>query len=211
MIVFDAMPLGTSRRRTGDGYLLAQAHAARVGIQTYLGGEVGKPGAGIVRVYRPEAEVFDGASMASFGNKPITVGHPPETVNAATWRKYAVGFVGGEVARDGDRIAVPLMFTDADAIRQLDAGVAELSAGYSTDLDWTAGTTPQGEAYDAVQRVIRINHVALVPQGRAGASVRVGDAGLSDDARTLRDAVLRDFDIDQRLAARAATIKETCK
>lgn len=176
MIIFDKMPAGSTRRRTGDGYLVAQAHIAKVGVQTYLGNEVGRPGAGIVRVYRPAAEVFDRASLTSFAHKPITVGHPPEGVTADNWKRRAVGYVGGEVLRDGDRIAVPLLFTDSAAIRQLESGVQELSGGYGCDLDWTPGVTADGEAYDAVQRQIRINHVALVAQGRAGSTIRVGDA-----------------------------------
>lgn len=35
-------------------------------------------------------------------------------------------------------------------------------------LDETAGVTPDGEHYDAVQRNIRYNHLAIVPRGRAG-------------------------------------------
>ncbi|WP_148934667.1 DUF2213 domain-containing protein, partial [Escherichia coli] len=54
------------------------------------------------------------------------------------------------------------------------------SAGYRCIVDWTAGLTDAGEPYDAVQRKIRINHVAFVDRGRAGAECRIGD-----DANTL--------------------------
>ncbi len=199
MIVFDSMPVTTTRRRTADGYLVAQGHIAKVGVQTYLGSEVGKPGAGVVRVYRPESEVFDRASLASFANKPITVDHPAEAVTAANWKRYAVGYTGGEILRDGDRIAIPLLFADAGAISRLESGVEELSGGYDCTLDWTPGVTSSGEPYDAVQRMVRGNHVALVRAGRAGSTVRVGDA-----AATLRDAVMREFDIETQIAARAA-------
>jgi hypothetical protein len=40
----------------------------------------------------------------------------------------------------------------------------------------TASTTPAGEAYDAIQKNIRLNHVASVPYGSAGKRVRIGDA-----------------------------------
>jgi len=50
-----------------------------------------------------------------------------------------------------------------------------LSMGYTTDIDWTAGVTPKGEAYDGVQRNIRANHLAFVPQARGGEKLRFGD------------------------------------
>lgn len=174
MQFFDALTLD-GRRTTRDGYLVADARAARTGIQVYLGSEVGKPEMARVRVYRPEDEVFDQASMGSYAHKPITNDHPAEAVTSKNWARHARGFVGDSVARDGECVRIPLMLADAAAIADLDAGKRELSAGYSCDLDWTPGTTSAGEAYDAVQRNIRINHVALVDAGRAGSACRIGD------------------------------------
>jgi hypothetical protein len=198
MFIHDSMAVST-RRRTADGYLAAGAHVARTGIQVYAGHELGRSDLTQVRVYRPEDEVFDRASLATLANKPITVDHPPEGVSAANWRKYAAGHLGGEILRDGDRIAVSLLLTDAGAISALEGGKQELSAGYDCAVDWTAGRTPAGEAYDAVQRRIRFNHVALVERGRAGSSVRIGDSAqpnqrtlsmMTDhEIRTMRDSV----------------------
>lgn len=68
------------------------------------------------------------------------------------------------------------MVSDGPTIKLIEDGKRELSAGYTCDLDWTPGKTPSGEAYDAVQKNIRINHVAIVQRGRAGQQVRIGDA-----------------------------------
>ncbi|MGL5431928.1 MAG: DUF2213 domain-containing protein, partial [Plesiomonas shigelloides] len=57
----------------------------------------------------------------------------------------------------------------------IESGKCELSAGYTAKYDFTPGVTADGEAYDAVQRDIRINHVALVPRARAGRQARVFD------------------------------------
>lgn len=172
--LFDAAPIST-RRKTGDGYLVANAKAARVGVQTYAGFEVQRPDLSVVRVMRPESEVFDRASISTYGSKPITMGHPPEGVTAETWRKFAVGHVGEGVVRDGEFVAIPLMLSDAAAIRELEAGTKELSVGYTCDLAWAAGNA-NGQTWDAVQRAIRVNHVALVPKGRAGPECRIADA-----------------------------------
>lgn len=187
--LYDAAPIST-RRKTADGYLVAEARAARTGIQLYAGSEVGRPDLGMVRVMRPESEVFDRASIATYGTAPITVGHPPGGVTADTWKRFAVGHVGEGVVRDGEYVALPLILKDADAIRQLEAGTRELSVGYNCSLSWTPGSA-NGESWDAVQQGIRVNHVALVPKGRAGAECRIADAAPpnTERAHTMADSI----------------------
>lgn len=166
----------SSTRKTKDGFLIAEAFTVRTGIQTYTGDEVGKPDLGIVRVYRPEEEVRSVDSMKSFSHAPITVGHPKGGVNDSNWRNLAVGEVSTEAVWDGNKIKLPLIVKDADTINQIESGTRELSAGYNCQLEWADGVTEDGEKYDAIQRNIRINHVAIVPRGRAGSECRIGDA-----------------------------------
>lgn len=170
----DTVTVAGTRRRD-DGYLIADARVARTGIQIYAGWEVGKPEMDVVRVYRPESEVFARDTLASFAHRPITNDHPDEQVTADNWKEHAVGQSGDEIARDGTFIRVPLMVADGKTIADIEGGKRELSAGYSATLDWTAGTSPEGEAYDAVQRNIKANHIAVVRHGRAGSQVRIGD------------------------------------
>lgn len=165
----------TKPRRTTDGYLVADVRTARTGIQLYRGSDVGITDKETVRIYRPEDEVFKDTSMASFAHKPITDNHPPVLVDSKNWKKYSVGKTGSEVARDGEFIVIPMSVMDATTIDAIESGKRELSAGYTCDIDFTAGTTPDGETYDAVQRNIRINHIAVVDKGRAGPSCRIGD------------------------------------
>lgn len=174
MQFIDTVTVAGTRRRD-DGYLVADARIARTGIQTYLGSEVGKPDVAVVRVYRPGEEVFSEGTLKSAAHRPVTNDHPPELVNATNWKKYAVGQSGDEITGEGIFIRVPLMVSDASAIADVEGGKRELSAGYTCDLDWTAGTTADGQAYDAIQRNIRMNHVAIVQRGRAGSEVRIGD------------------------------------
>ena len=170
MLVHDrATPL--ARRRTPEGFLEMRARIGRAGLHDYRSGEIGGP-PGLppdtpVRVYRPPAEVFDAASMASFAGKPVTLDHPAAMVDSANWRQVAVGHSGQGVVRDNDHVAADLVITDADAVARAEAG-SELSNGYWADFDFTPGVTPEGEPYDALQRNIRGNHIALVDQGRCG-------------------------------------------
>jgi hypothetical protein len=65
---------------------------------------------------------------------------------------------------------------DSKAIEAFEKhGVKELSVGYSTDLKWGKGRTPDGETYDAKQTAIRGNHLAVVPAARGGSLLRIGD------------------------------------
>jgi uncharacterized protein len=172
--------------RTADQYLAADARIARTGIQIYSGREVGKPEMASVRVYRAPEEVFAAGAMASVAHKPITLDHPAQNVDATRWKKTAVGWTGDTIQRDGNFLRVPMMVADADAIASIDSGARQLSAGYTCDLVWGTGTTPEGETYDARQVGIRVNHVAIVPAGRAGSECRIGDS--AGGSMILRDA-----------------------
>lgn len=165
-------------RVTADGYLVADARIVRTGIQIYAGIEVGKPEMQMVRVYRPEAEVFHRDSLASFSHIPITDDHPAEAVTADNWASLAKGETGDEVLRDGQRLRIPLIVKDAAAVKTIQSGKRELSAGYSCELSFEDGVTPEGEAYDAIQKNIRANHLAIVQRGRAGSECRIGDGAV---------------------------------
>lgn len=172
----DTLTIDGTARETRDGYLVASVLAARTGIQTYSGAEVGKPELASVRVYRPADQVFNKDAMASFTSLPITVDHPNEMVTADTWRKYAVGNTGEDIARDGEFIRVPIIVKDVAAINAIKSGKRELSMGYTTDLKWEPGTAPDGSAYDAVQTSITGNHLAIVTAARGGNQLRIGDS-----------------------------------
>lgn len=180
MQLHDALTLDAPRR-TKDGFMGVRARAARAGIYEYLGAEVDPQGtrfkaSDVVRVYRPAEEVFAPDSVASFLAKPVTNDHPAVPVTADNWRQHARGAIMGAEWQEGGYLAFDLTIMDRDVIDAIDAGKRELSNGYSCDLDWTAGTTPDGQAYDAIQRNIRGNHVAIVDRGRAGSQCRISDS-----------------------------------
>lgn len=167
-------------RLTQDGYLTTVAKSVRTGIQLYSGAEVGKPELDVVRVMRLPDEVMSTDSLQSFSHAPVTLDHPAEPVSADNWRALAVGEVSTAAKVDDDGwVQLPLVLKDAKAIREVQSGKRELSAGYNCELDWTAGTTEDGQKYDAVQRNIRINHLAVVDKARAGTDARIGDWGAS--------------------------------
>jgi hypothetical protein len=76
-------------------------------------------------------------------------------------------------AADGEFVATTIVVENADAIRAVEQGKRELSCGYECELEEKPGVTADGQRYDAIQRNIRGNHVALVTKGRAGPDVRL--------------------------------------
>jgi len=178
MFLADRLKITTEREYTDEGFLKVPARISRTGIQEYLAVEMGltdRDPTDIVRVYRPEDEVFTDESLQSFANKPVTNNHPPELVSPSNSKQFSVGMSGPEVTRDGMFAKTVLHVTDGEAIKNIESGKVELSNGYTADIEWTEGVTPEGEQYDAIQRNIKGNHIAIVERGRAGPACRVAD------------------------------------
>lgn len=187
---FDRSPLGAIKKLPAGGIRI-DGNISRTGIQIYSG-----PDGSERREYRPPEEVFAAESLDSLGAAPVTRGHPG-AVDPSTWKQHAIGTVSDvaprrEAIAGAEFVVQGLNVQDGPAIAAVERrDLAEISAGYSTILDETPGTTPAGERYDAVQRTIRYNHVALLPTGqaRAGRAARLRLDGnqdtLSEEAKIM--------------------------
>lgn len=143
--------------------------AARTGTQLYRRSDGSQ-----VREYRPLEEVSNPESLQTFGMKPATWGHPPVLLDSKNTKEHQIGFSGSQVRFNDGFVEVALTVTDQNAIDKIKRGDArEVSAGYKVDFDPTPGVTPEGEDYSGVQRNIRVNHIAIVPVGRAGPEVKL--------------------------------------
>lgn len=167
---FDASRLGKFKR-TDAGAFVVPGHASRTGVQEYVDAN-GKR----IREYRPPEEVFSPESLASFKIAPVTIQHPRGGVRADNFQVTAHGVAldarGPERVDSDPRewVAVDLALMSAAAIGGAESGkLTELSVGYTARIDHTPGVSPEGEPYDAIQRDIRVNHIALLPAGRARA------------------------------------------
>ncbi|OZI79905.1 DUF2213 domain-containing protein [Bordetella genomosp. 2] len=147
--------------RTDEGYIKDTPVLTRTGVFVYLDGQGRER-----REYRPPDEVFNADSLASLKGVPVTDTHPGK-VSARNVKQHMIGTVLSEGRQDGDRDMVgDVVIYDASPIDE--GGKKELSLGYELELDETPGVSPDGERYDAVQRRIRYNHLAVVKRGRAG-------------------------------------------
>src|SRR5690625_923816 len=169
------------RRKTADGYVVAQAKSARTGIQQYLGREIGLDNDEVYSVYRPKDAVMSKSFLSSYSYKPITDDHPEDPVTSSNWRDLAVGVVG-EVVPDGEWIITSMMLTDADTIAKVDSGKSEISVGYEAEIVEQAGEY-EGVKYSHVQIPKRVNHVAIVDRARAGREAAIFDNDIKDSVK----------------------------
>jgi hypothetical protein len=188
--------------RTPEGFLVAhRVPIARTGWQDYTPQELGVESSDpILRVYRPDEEVFDRDTMRSFEGKDITDDHPGIAVDPSSWSSYTRGHVQnvhrgtvGESSYDEDltdRLVADLVIKDGNLINKVEPadGKREVSCGYNYNLHCFDCGRPYNKdgGPDAckclkpsrfVQKMIRGNHVAVVDSGRAGSSVRIQDTG----------------------------------
>lgn len=152
-------PIGEVTSTPAGGRRVA-ANLSRVGVFRYQYAD-----GSVVREYRPPSEVLAPEAVASFRGAPVTWLHPDGGVSPANFREVVRGHVLDTTA-DAPFMAGALDVNDPDLIARVDAKEAtETSCGYTADCDPTPGVTADGEEYDAVQRNIRGNHVALGPRG----------------------------------------------
>lgn len=165
------LTLGKNVQETAQGFLKIPAYTARTGIQKYRMDD-GR----VVKEYRPESEVFSQTSMESLATAAVTDGHPSEMVNPDNAKELMVGFPMGGVEKIDEGLekylGTHVVVTHRSAIDAIKAGKAELSNGYHVDLEFTEGEH-NGERYDAIQKNIVNNHIAIVWRARGGKNVRL--------------------------------------
>lgn len=207
ILIKDRVNIPTKRVYTDEGFLVVPAKIARTGIQEYLAFEMGlkdRDPTETVRVFRPEEEVFSDTSLTSFANKIVTDDHPSELVNADNAKKLQIGFSGPEVTKDGIFATTVLHITDSEAIKKIEDGKVELSNGYTSDIEWISGVTSEGDTYDAIQRNIKGNHIALVTKGRCGPACKVSDNLPDDNDKEPKMATVTIDGVDFEMSDQAA-------
>lgn len=132
----------------------------------------------IYNVYRPAEELEDEETIKSFRLLPwidehVMLGSPKEGLIPAE-KKGVQGVIGEEVSFDGEYLKSNIKIFSEKLAKLIESGKKELSIGYRCLYDLTPGVY-NGQHYDAIQRKIRGNHLALVDEGRAGPDVAVLD------------------------------------
>lgn len=194
---FDFQFIGKNVKTTPQGFLVIPAYTARTGLQSYKM----EDGSDLIE-YRPEDEVFSESSMSSLRTAAVTNRHPVTMVDPKNAKELIVGHTDGtveKVTENGESyLKTNLIITHQSAIDAITKGRSEISNGYNVDLDFTPGEFA-GKRYDAIQRNIINNHIAIVDRGRAGRNVRLKldskDAIIEEDNLMKIKIGTREFDV----------------
>lgn len=165
--------------RTPQGFLKAPVRATRTGIFIYKDSKGNE-----VRELRLPEEVYAPNSMESLVMIPITNNHPYEFVDSYNAKTHMVGFTGEKVFKDEEiYLSTTAIITDERTIKEVESKEkGEVSLGYRAGLQMKSGfwngkaiaeNGADDEKFDAIQRDIRYNHLAVVPAGRAGSEVKL--------------------------------------
>ena len=157
---------------TGEGYFRDRPIVTSCGIFEYHLAD-----GSVRRELRLPEHVFDPQSLASYKSKPIIITHEAGTIDKNNVEQEIIGTILSEGYKDGEDVRAEIVIHDTDAMKR--SGLRELSLGYELDLDETPGTW-NGESYDAIQKNIRVNHLALVDKARAGDQARLNTDGLDN-------------------------------
>jgi len=151
---------------------------SKVGVFPYSGLPNAPDPHRVYSVLRPPEELSDPDCLASFRLVPwvddhTMLGNADDGLMPAE-QKGVHGVIGENVYyKDGTVYGNLKVFSEAMA-NVIASGKRELSLGYRCVYDWTPGNW-NGIPYDAVQRQVRGNHLALVDEGRMGPDVAVLD------------------------------------
>ena len=134
----------------------------------------------IYQVYRPAEEIRKAAD--TFKLVPLVDNHTMIGKDFTPAEEKGVHGVLGEEIKEKDGVLYADVKIFSESLKNLiQNGKKELSLGYFCEYDLTPGEY-HGVHYDAVQRSLRGNHIALVDNGRMGHDVRVMDRALACDA-----------------------------
>lgn len=154
---------------TEEGYLIDHPIVTSCGIFEYT-----NPDGSVRRELRLPENVFDEASLATYEGKPIIITHDAGKVDKNNVDQEQIGTILSKGYQDGNDVRAKIVIHDTDALRR--CGLRELSLGYNLTTDETPGVW-NGQPYDAIQKNIEINHLALVANARAGEQARLNIDG----------------------------------
>ena len=175
-LIFDTK--NSNREKDANGFLhVKNCHCTKVQIAQYLGCEISKDliADKVYNVFRPEEELNKAETIQSLNGVPLQLEHHDDTAERPA-QYTRIGATGTDAVFEYPYLSNSLHFFNQKAIDLIESGEkCELSIGYDCEIHKEAGEF-EGVPYDFVQRNIKIQHVALVECGRAGADVKVSDS-----------------------------------
>lgn len=188
----------SKRYKDENGYLTIKDNPiAKAGVFKYKKSEIeGEESLNnddsIVYVYRPFEDLVE--KKEYFSNKPIVYTHQwvGDTIN------NVAGAIASNIRAEEPYLIADLIIFSKDLIDTIERGEAvELSPGYVADTVLENGVF-KGEPFEYKQTLNRVNHLAVVKEGRSGKDLRILDSKEKDGGFSMKkvfmDALSKAFD-----------------
>lgn len=170
-------------------WLIKNNPMTKIGVFPYLGSQISpelEPNK-VYGVLRSKEELTRPETLKSLELIPLINEHtmignkegmtPAEDVGVE-------GVTGTNVQINKPFITNDLKIFSENLKQEIESGKKDLSMGYRCRYELTPGEF-EGQHYDAIQRDILYNHIALVDEGRMGSDVRVMDSFTFDSIKDL--------------------------
>jgi len=162
---YDFIPINNKARKDGNGFIHDTPVITKTGVFIYH-----EPNGTIRKELRLPEDVFHADSLASYEGVPLTLQHPKGLVNPENSDKIPiVGSVLSQGIQDGNNVKAKIVIQSQKVVN---SGMRGLSAGYIADVIPEVGVY-EGQEYTHRQTNIRLNHVAVCKNPRAGSIARL--------------------------------------
>ena len=159
-----------SASKEPSGFLRLKGTIAKEAVMEFEGKELHPSLAAHdkIRIFRSAEALSDPETMSTLAKAPLLRGHHRENVGG-----HLAGYPVGEPRRTSEAtVGIDYLLTSAEAIDDYESGKAqELSPHYRFMLV----DAPPGADYDYSMAHIRVEHVAQVPKGRNGPTIRLSE------------------------------------
>ncbi|MCK5606353.1 DUF2213 domain-containing protein [Candidatus Pacearchaeota archaeon] len=194
------LPTESTRELTPEGYLKATAAVTKVGVQMYSARDFGVDSDEPIGVLRPAETVFHPETASSLKMKPIALLHPEQDIDSTNHSRLSVGQVGETIEPIGtDTLGASIQITDDAVVKQiLGREIEELSLGYDVFIISEEGNFNGQKYLYRMDGPMLNNHLAIVPEGRCGDSVKILDKGANTVTKKQMIKALRDADVSEK-------------
>lgn len=183
---FDSFEINQKWIEDSDGNMRVPVIIAQAGVLDYKytddnGEEI------LVREVKLPKDILSKHTVFSAEGKQVTDEHPKDMLDSSNYIRHIKGvFINPKIVNDS--IHGEIVIYDKELQDSLKSGEKyQISTGFWHTTEIKNGIF-NGKIYDAIQRDISINHIAIVKNGRAGDNVKVKLD--SADAEKLRSAIM---------------------
>lgn len=191
----------SEKHKTQEGYLVNKnVPISRAGIFVYPASEFGIESDSDIVVYRP-LETFTPELLKQISMVPLTDQHPVDPVDSETIADEYVGKLSDNIFMQGnDCIAGDVIVQAKRSVDNVENGSKqELSIGFNANYKLEPGVF-EGQSYQYIENIERVNHLAIVYKGKSGAKYRLNEKLTNPEEEEM--SLVKNEDTDEEAKAK---------